>query len=152
MNLEVFRARYRSDEEFREKIKRRASEWAKRNRDKINAHRRVSPKAQESQRKYNTSDKRRRYMRSVWLSRKYGVSLEEYERISASQNGVCAICECAPDVATKHEVRSTVLRVDHDHTTNKVRGLLCHNCNVALGLFKDNANLLARAADYLCRD
>ncbi len=39
--------------------------------------------------------------------------------------------------------------IDHDHATGKVRGLLCHNCNVAIGLMKDNTDLLKKAAEYL---
>jgi hypothetical protein len=41
------------------------------------------------------------------------------------------------------------LAVDHDHKTGKVRKLLCHNCNRALGLFKDNSELMRKAASYV---
>ncbi len=41
------------------------------------------------------------------------------------------------------------LHIDHDHSSGKIRGLLCHNCNMALGLLRDDASLLRRAADYL---
>ena len=55
-----------------------------------------------------------------------------------AQAGLCLICKLAPAAC-----------VDHDHTTNQIRGLLCHNCNKALGLFRDNAAVLARAVSYL---
>jgi hypothetical protein len=56
----------------------------------------------------------------------------------AEQDGVCAICREAP---AEH--------VDHDHATNRVRGLLCFNCNGALGQFRDRADLMLKAATYL---
>jgi hypothetical protein len=49
---------------------------------------------------------------------------------------------------TKGQVLTTVC-VDHDHETNKVRGLLCNSCNKALGLFKDSPNILNQAINYL---
>ncbi|MBE7189396.1 endonuclease VII domain-containing protein, partial [Jatrophihabitans endophyticus] len=54
------------------------------------------------------------------------------------QNGVCAICLEAP-----------AAHVDHDHETGRVRGLLCFNCNGALGQFRDRPDLMSRAAIYL---
>lgn len=58
------------------------------------------------------------------------------------QNGVCAICKFKP---------KTVFHVDHCHSTGKVRGLLCINCNMALGLLKDNKMFLSQAIDYLSK-
>lgn len=69
---------------------------------------------------------------------RYGLSLDEYISMFAAQNNQCAIC--------KQEVR---LCVDHDHETDKVRGLLCFKCNAALGLFNDSVDVLSRASDYL---
>ena len=56
----------------------------------------------------------------------------------AEQGGVCAICREAP---AEH--------VDHDHATERVRGLLCFNCNGALGQFRDRPDLMLRAIMYL---
>jgi len=80
--------------------------------------------------------------------RAFGISIEEYYRKLEDQNGTCAICK-QPE--TKKHSNGTVYRlaVDHDHTTNVVRGLLCTKCNMALGLFADSAILLNRASEYL---
>ena len=79
----------------------------------------------------------------------YGITLDEYNEILQQQHGVCAICkqpETSVDSRT-NQVRN--LAVDHCHTTNKVRGLLCNNCNNMLGRSKDNVVILANAIDYL---
>jgi hypothetical protein len=56
----------------------------------------------------------------------------------AAQDGLCAICREAP---AEH--------VDHDHVSGRVRGLLCFNCNGALGQFRDRVDLMLRAVAYL---
>lgn len=66
-----------------------------------------------------------------------------YER----QNGKCQICQ--GDGFLMREDHQAKLMVDHCHTTGRVRGLLCHNCNRALGLFKDSPEALSRALEYL---
>jgi hypothetical protein len=76
------------------------------------------------------------------LRRAYGISLEEYKNLLKKQDGVCAICE-------KNCSSGRMLCVDHDHKTNTVRGLLCVNCNRAIGNLKDNINLLTRMIKYL---
>jgi hypothetical protein len=72
------------------------------------------------------------------LKLKYGVTEEMYLSTLASQDGKCGICG-----ATESGRRDTPwLLVDHNHTTDKVRGLLCHPCNVAIGMIeKNNINL-----------
>jgi Recombination endonuclease VII len=75
---------------------------------------------------------------------KYGLSKAKYEKLLTKQRGVCAICLRPPS-----ERKYGRLHVDHDHKTNKIRGLLCYNCNHGLGLFKDNRQNLYRAANYL---
>lgn len=73
---------------------------------------------------------------------KYGIEHGTYDQMFSSQNGVCAICGDA------HETERR-LHVDHCHTTNKVRGLLCNSCNNGLGRFKDDPVKLRAAADYV---
>jgi hypothetical protein len=71
----------------------------------------------------------------------YGVTWEEYEALLTKQEHCCAICKRPPS-GTKVNSR---LHVDHDHRTGKVRGLLCHSCNLVLGLMKESGVRLFRA-------
>ena len=76
--------------------------------------------------------------------KKYGLTEESYQALLRAQEGRCAIC------ATDQPLRCrSLLYVDHCHTTGTVRGLLCHPCNAAIGLLKDDPALLAKAAAYL---
>lgn len=82
----------------------------------------------------------------------YGLSVEDYQAAFARQNGVCAICHQAE---TSIHPRSQMVRnlsVDHDHETGAFRGLLCHSCNRALGLFKDDPAIIQSAVYYLNQD
>lgn len=72
--------------------------------------------------------------------KKYGLTMEQYEAMAASQQGICAICNKPP---------KRILFIDHCHTRGKVRGLLCSSCNTALGLFFDDVDSLERAKEYL---
>lgn len=64
------------------------------------------------------------------------------------QNGTCAICN-QPEIVKNNQGQIISLAVDHCHVTGKTRGLLCFCCNVGLGVFKNNPNLLRKAAEYL---
>ncbi len=77
---------------------------------------------------------------------KYGLSKEEYDALLKEHDGVCAICKRPPDGVGRNGKR---LSVDHDHRTETVRGLLCRDCNSAVGLFRDRPDLLEAAARYL---
>jgi len=68
------------------------------------------------------------------------MSVEDLDAMLAGQHGVCAICQTAP-----------AAHVDHDHQTDKVRGLLCFRCNAALGQLGDDPLVVRRAARYLER-
>lgn len=77
----------------------------------------------------------------------YGLTLQDYENLYVAQGGLCAICS-RPE--TK-KLAGKLLRlcVDHNHTTGKVRGLLCSRCNVAIGLLNDDLLMLQAATEYL---
>lgn len=74
------------------------------------------------------------------LRRSYGLSATQYRALFLSQNGVCAICALPP---------KTILCVDHNHETGKVRGLLCKACNNTIGSAQDDAQRLRNAIKYL---
>jgi hypothetical protein len=81
------------------------------------------------------------------LRRNYGVTLEWYRKILSAQNDSCAICK-QPET-TKIRGKVIAMAVDHCHTSGEARGLLCTQCNRALGLFKDNKSVLEAAIGYL---
>lgn len=81
------------------------------------------------------------------LRARYGLSIDEYNTLFEDQKGVCAICG---EVERKRfRGKITRLAVDHDHATGKVRGLLCFDCNGALGKFRDSESNLKSAVHYL---
>jgi len=84
---------------------------------------------------------------SAYLKRTYSIDSKEYWRLHADQEGKCAVCQ--GEGFTMKESHKLKLVVDHCHTTGEVRGLLCHNCNRALGLLKDSKESLYRAIKYL---
>lgn len=74
-----------------------------------------------------------------------GITQADFDFMLTVQDGRCAICK-----GDKPSLRgSRAWSIDHCHTTGRVRGLLCNECNVALGLFRDNVDSLLAAADYL---
>lgn len=82
------------------------------------------------------------------IEKKYNLPKCDYLNLLHKQEHKCAICT-STDFKNKSINR---FHVDHNHSTGKVRGLLCDNCNRALGFFKDNENNLKRALEYLNED
>lgn len=78
------------------------------------------------------------------IKREYGLSLEEYNSILKSQENRCPVCN-----NVFNEDKKPV--VDHDHTTGKVRGLLCTSCNSGIGLLGDKLFILKKACEYLSK-
>lgn len=85
---------------------------------------------------------KQRSRRDAQYRRLYGIGLADYETILKRQQGRCAICRAQPP-------RNAHLHVDHDHATSKVRGLLCNNCNIAVGFMADDIDRCIAAARYL---
>lgn len=82
---------------------------------------------------------RRGGSREYHLRRRYGIGAADVDAMIEAQGGQCATCNGKPE------------HVDHDHTTGKVRGVLCFNCNQALGNIRDNRTTLRRLDHYLRR-
>lgn len=85
--------------------------------------------------------------RHYHLTRRYGITAEEADALIEEQGGLCAICQRVPNQKYKNP-----WHIDHNHETGKVRGMLCHQCNTALGNFNDDPETLERALDYLRGD
>lgn len=75
------------------------------------------------------------------IHKKIGLLADDYEKMWESQSGKCAICkELSPQ---------KLLCADHDHKNGKIRALLCNDCNVGLGQFRDDPARLSSALAYL---
>jgi hypothetical protein len=88
----------------------------------------------------------RKTSRDYNLKKCYGITLDDYNIMFEEQNGCCAVCGIHQSIFKK------TLFVDHDHVSGKIRGLLCHDCNIAIGNLKDDPKLFYRAIDYLLKN
>ena len=104
-----------------------------------------SPKRVESAERYKKSHKGVQNRRRGALSSKYRITEQRYFEILEKQIGLCAICGSD----SPRRKGSKNFAIDHNHTTMEVRGLLCHPCNVMIGLAKDNIEVLEMAIKYL---
>lgn len=80
------------------------------------------------------------------VRRRYGLTMDQYRTLWRDQGGKCAICE-----QSERTARNRLLCVDHDHESGAVRGLLCSQCNRAIGLLGDSPATLLKAASYVAR-
>jgi hypothetical protein len=126
----------------------RRKQWYQQNRRReiarVKAWQQANPERLKAWREKNR-DRRLEQLREIHLRSKFGLTADEYERILEAQAGVCALCGCPPTPGIS-------LHVDHDHGTREIRGLLCMRCNNALGLFREDPDLLMRAARYVKAD
>lgn len=101
----------------------------------------LCPQCRECNKRYDRDNRERfkRKRQNQWYRRTYGCTIDEFEAIVANQKGLCAVCE----------KRMIEPHLDHNHETGALRKALCHHCNVGLGHFNDNAELLRKAAKYL---
>lgn len=99
-------------------------------------------KQREARLKRGSQPERQEDQRNRMLMRRYGITSTQYDKMLAEQNGVCFICKgCNKD--------GRRLSVDHDHTTNQIRALLCGNCNLVVGNCKEDITVLLQTIDYL---
>lgn len=88
-----------------------------------------------------------RMRRKSHLKKKYGITIEEYDKMVNAQKGVCAICK-----GSLTDSRGFRPHIDHCHKSNVVRGVLCGDCNKGLGLFKDDKERIFNAYKYLTNE
>jgi Recombination endonuclease VII len=126
----------------------RRKKWYRQNREReiarVRAWQRANPERLKAWREKNRP-RVLKQLREIHLRNKFSLTIEEYDTILESQGGVCALCDAAPTPGIS-------LHVDHDHGTGEIRGLLCVRCNNALGLFREDPDLLKRAARYVTSD
>lgn len=77
----------------------------------------------------------------------YGISEQQYWQTYTDQEGLCAICG-KPETGTQRNKVKT-LSVDHNHDTGAIRGLLCHSCNIAIGMMHEDTSIMEKAAAYI---
>lgn len=96
----------------------------------------------------NNKDRHDYKQRSCAYRKKFNITVEDYDSLLETQGGVCAICGRIPEDNVRFG-KVERLSVDHDHDTGNIRGLLCHNCNSAIGFLGDSAENIYKAFLYL---
>lgn len=108
------------------------------------------PDVAERQRKYHRERSRRKYdstkRRNINLKQNHNITLEKFHEMLDAQSGKCEICQ-----KSFKSDRGRGIAVDHDHSTGKIRGILCIHCNTILGQAFDNKEILKNAMLYLDR-
>ena len=140
----VCRTAYQTSPERREYNRRSARVYRAAN-PEYAARQRAASKAYTARRrldpalraKWNAESSERQYRK------KYGITLAQKHEMLAAQGGRCAIC------LIDNPTTFRPWHVDHDHATGKVRGILCHHCNMAAGAVKDNPTTAMRLVAYL---
>lgn len=122
--------------------------------EKLSWHKQNPEKANLIFAKYDAKRRtpaRLQYKRDRVMYVKYGLSPNDYNLLLAQQSNSCKICGVAAEDAPLNGggKQARPLVIDHCHTTNKVRGLLCVKCNSGLGMFNDSQTRLASAISYL---
>ena len=121
-------------------------EWRRKNPDKVKAAKLTFRS------KPDYIDKERNYR----LTKTYNLSLSQYNEMLISQGGVCTIC-LKPETRVASNGKVNNMTVDHDHTCCNgpfscgkcIRKLLCHACNVSVGLLNENPDRMRRMAEYI---
>lgn len=137
---------------FAEYHRNHAKKWRQENKDYINELIREDRKKDPE--KYRDREKKQ-YYKNVENSRykdvlnKHKISSNQYKEIFEEQNGLCAICNLEETKKSRTAGNVCRLALDHNHSTGKIRGLLCHHCNAAIGHLKEDIELLQSAIRYL---
>jgi hypothetical protein len=86
--------------------------------------------------------------RNKYFKYKHDISFGDVERMFASQKGCCPICGRQMTLEIGYSKNNRAV-IDHSHKTSKRRGLICFSCNVGLGMFRDDIDILISAVVYL---
>lgn len=100
----------------------------------------------DKSKRWAQSEYAKAYMSKKHIYNTYRLTDEQFNRMFAECERLCSICKVPMVVGGR---KSNSVCVDHDHITGEIRGLLCNNCNRAIGLFFDNKNILLSAVKYL---
>ena len=85
--------------------------------------------------------------RNYNIKKRYGITQLQYNNILNEQSGKCAIC----GTSEIRRAKAKYFNVDHNHKTGKIRGLLCHDCNVLLGKLNDDIEMCKKVIEYLSK-
>jgi hypothetical protein len=113
---------------------RKVKNWREKNREHVKAYNKI----------YRADPVHKEAAANRQLQRKYGITLEDKKNLLASQGGKCAACR-TPDPGELGWC------LDHDHETEKVRGVLCFACNLAIGSAREDIVRLKKCSAYLMR-
>jgi hypothetical protein len=114
----------------KDRINAKNKEYQEKNKDRISKQRKEFYK--------KNSDR----LKEIKMMRVYGIGMEDFARLLNNQNNACAVCK------TKNPIGNGFC-VDHDHKTGVIRGILCPGCNTAIGLMRDDPQILQSAISYL---
>jgi len=118
-------------------VKRRSDKWYQENTERKRA---------TAKRYY--ADNEDRFRENAYRS-KYGIGVDDYERMYDEQGGVCALCSKPETAREKWNGKVRRLAVDHCHETGRVRGLLCYRCNHIISCLGDNLNSALKLVRYM---
>ena len=127
----------------KQKRKESSKKYYEENKEACKQRTKEHPSCIAAREKYRSKPETKDKIRNWRLLQNYGITNQDYEQMLENQRFCCAGCGLHQNILEKK------LHVDHDHVTGKVRGLLCGNCNRALGLVKDNMETLVRLQEYL---
>lgn len=116
---------YKKDKKAAEKARKRKKEWIKNNPEK------------------NKINEKKRH-----LNKKFGITIDSFNKLMDSQDGKCAICRNAESVKSRGR-KVNDLAVDHCHKTALIRGLLCFRCNTTIAHIERNDGIIDKINEYL---
>ncbi len=135
-------------------MKKQRRDWYIKNKERQDARNRENYHMNKEKRLKQTAayekahpEQRKRSARKYGLKR-VGFTLELFEQRLQEQNYLCGICGIKLTIG---KIEATSACADHNHTTNKPRGILCRHCNIGIGLLSENVETLASAIGYLER-